>query len=238
MSLILGAPDIKGDAEIIRHLLAYLNLPFKEVLTKSYGKMSQEEGLKLGIEFPNSPYLITDKNDTITSVPAIILFVCTRANKADLLGKSYDDIVKVRTLEGAFKDKEKTVLKMIFDKKNFSKEKLGHFVNTQMIPFYQWMDDFLGSRQWMLDYITIADFHFTNLVYLINVVLFSNGLEDPVYNHKRLCLFCDRFKLLPGIKEYLKSKTSKNPIFFSNHVPFQIDESRKDVVTKERQNLF
>ena len=84
--MILGHWDVRGAGQPIRNLLHYVNIPFTEVRYPSEDSWFKEAKPKLASDFPNLPYLI-DEGKTITESQAILVYICLKVKRTDLLGK-------------------------------------------------------------------------------------------------------------------------------------------------------
>ncbi|XP_037357373.1 glutathione S-transferase Mu 1-like isoform X2 [Talpa occidentalis] len=106
MAMILGYWDIRGLAHAVRLLLEYTDSHYEE---KMYGMgdapdydRSQwlSEKFKLGLDFPNLPYLI-DGAHRITQSNAIVRYI---ARKHDLCGETEEERIRVDLLENQVMD--------------------------------------------------------------------------------------------------------------------------------------
>ena len=79
---------VRALAQPIRHLLAYTGVEFEEVIYTSREQWFDDgDKHKLGLDFPNLPYLIDD-DLKITESETILKYVCEVSGNTELLGKT------------------------------------------------------------------------------------------------------------------------------------------------------
>ncbi|XP_012887296.1 PREDICTED: glutathione S-transferase Mu 2-like [Dipodomys ordii] len=158
MPMTLGYWDIRGLAHAIRLLLEYTDTSYEE---KKYSMgdapdydRSQwlSEKFKLGLDFPNLPYLI-DGAHKITQSNAILRYI---ARKHNLCGETEEEKIRVDILENQAWD-TRIQLGTICYSPDFEKLKPEYLegIPDKMKLFSQ----FLGKRPWFAgDKITFVDF--------------------------------------------------------------------------------
>lgn len=87
----LGYWNGAGKGNCIRLLLEYLGLPYEETRYdyQNSDKWFKEDSQKLGLDFPNLPYLIDGENKYSETLN-ILVYVANKSGKTDLLGKGDD----------------------------------------------------------------------------------------------------------------------------------------------------
>ncbi|XP_042536217.1 glutathione S-transferase Mu 2 [Dipodomys spectabilis] len=209
MPMTLGYWDIRGLAHAIRLLLEYTDTSYEE---KKYSMgdapdydRSQwlSEKFKLGLDFPNLPYLI-DGAHKITQSNAILRYI---ARKHNLCGETEEEKIRVDILENQAWD-TRIQLGTICYSPDFEKLKPEYVegIPDKMKLFSQ----FLGKRPWFAgDKITFVDF----LVYdiLDQHRMFEPKCLDAFPNLKD---FMSRFEGLNKISTYMKtSRFLSRPVF-------------------------
>ncbi|XP_060629233.1 glutathione S-transferase Mu 1-like [Anolis sagrei] len=210
MGVTLGYWDIRGLAHAIRLLLEYTETPFED---KQYGPgeapdfdrgqwTSVKE--KLGLDFPNLPYLI-DGERKITQSNAILRYL---ARKHKMCGETEEEIIRADILENQLMDFRLRHGGICYSpdfeslKPEFLEELPG-----KLKQFSQ----FLGNRKWFVgNKITYVDF----LAYDVLDVhrTFEPKCLDQFQNLKD---FMDRFEALEKISAYMKSdRFLRTPIFW------------------------
>src|SRR4051794_40946240 len=94
--LILGYWKIRGLASLLRHLLAYCEVPFQNKFYTDGNEWFGKDKQELGFKFPNLPYII-DGEKKITESKALTQYIPLRAGRRDLLGDTDDKFIKVQT---------------------------------------------------------------------------------------------------------------------------------------------
>ncbi|XP_037062888.1 glutathione S-transferase Mu 7 isoform X1 [Peromyscus leucopus] len=158
MSMTLGYWDIRGLAHAIRMLLEYTDSSYEE---KRYTMgdapdydQSQwlNEKFKLGLDFPNLPYLI-DGSHKITQSNAILRYL---ARKHNLCGETEEERIRVDILENQLMDNRMVLARLCYNP-DFEKLKPGYL--EQLPEMMRLYSEFLGKRPWFAgDKITFVDF--------------------------------------------------------------------------------
>nr|pir mu-class glutathione S-transferase hGSTYBX - hamster [Cricetinae gen. sp.] len=200
MPVTLGYWDIRGLAHAIRLLLEYTDTSYEE---KKYTMgdapnfdRSQwlNEKFKLGLDFPNLPYLI-DGSHKITQSNAILRYI---ARKHDLCGETEEERIQLDILENQAMD-TRMQLAMVCYSPDFEKRKPEYLEGLpEKMKLYS---EFLGKRSWFAgDKITYVD----TLIYdvLDQHRIFAPKCLDAAPNLKD---FLARFEGLKKISDYMKS---------------------------------
>lgn len=159
---------------------------------------------KLGLDFPNLPYLI-DGETKISQSNAILRYL---ARKLKMCGDSEEELIRIDMLENQVMD-----FRMGFGKMCYSSdfEKLKPEYLKQLPGNLKLFSQFLGDRKWFAGKkITYIDF----LAYDILDVhrMFEPKCLDQFTNLKD---FLDRFEALEKISAYMNSgRYLKNPVFW------------------------
>ncbi|XP_075856071.1 glutathione S-transferase Mu 2 isoform X2 [Microcebus murinus] len=190
MPMTLGYWDIRGLAHAIRLLLEYTDSSYEEK-TYTMGDAPDydrsqwlNEKFKLGLDFPNLPYLI-DGAIKITQSNAILRYI---ARKHNLCGETEEEKIRVDILENQAMD-TRMQMAMVCYSPDFEKLKPQYLEGLpEKMKLYS---QFLGTRPWFAgDKITFADF-------CVYDVLERNQIFEPK------CL--DAFPNLKKISAYMKS---------------------------------
>ncbi|XP_058515980.1 glutathione S-transferase Mu 1 isoform X1 [Ochotona princeps] len=200
MPMTLGYWDIRGLAHAIRLLLEYTDTSYEEKIysmgdAPDYDRSQWlSEKFKLGLDFPNLPYLI-DGTHKLTQSNAILRYL---ARKHNLCGETEEEKIRVDILENQVMD-NRLQLAVVCYSPDYEKLKPDYLKGLpDKLTLYS---QFLGKRPWFAgDKITFADF----LVYdiLDQNCLFAPGCLDAFPNLKD---FMARFESLPKIAAYMKS---------------------------------
>ncbi|XP_075052048.1 glutathione S-transferase Mu 1-like [Mixophyes fleayi] len=206
--LILGYWDIRGLAHAIRLLLEYTGTPYEEKQyvtgdAPDYDKSQWlDEKEKLGLDFPNLPYLL-DGDIKLTQSNTILRYI---ARKHGLCGDSESEKNNVSLIENQAMDFRFELVSITYNP-NFETLK-GPYLEKLPIALSRF-SRFLGERLWFAgNKLTFADF-------LMYDVLDQHRMLEPkcLQNFKNLQDFLTRFEALPAIAAYMKSpQFMKTPI--------------------------
>ncbi|KFO22830.1 glutathione S-transferase B [Fukomys damarensis] len=200
MPMILGYWNLRGIAHPVRLILEYTNSSYEE---KQYSMgdapecdRSQwlKEKFKLGLDFPNLPYLI-DGPHKITQSNAILRYI---ARKHNLCGQTEEERIRVDILENQCMDTRMQLI-ILCHSPDFEKKKPEFLegLPEKMKLFSQ----FLGKQPWFVgSKITFVDF-------LVYDVLDVHRMFDPkcLEAFPNLKDFMSRFEGLEKITTYMKS---------------------------------
>ncbi|XP_036045678.1 glutathione S-transferase Mu 2-like [Onychomys torridus] len=200
MPMILGYWNVRGLTQSIRMLLEYTDSSYEE---KKYTMgdapdydQSQwlSDKFKLGLDFPNLPYLI-DGSHKITQSNAILRYL---ARKNNLCGETEEERIRADIVENQVMDNRMQLIRLCYNP-DFEKLK-PEFLKTipEKMKLYS---EFLGKRPWCAgNKITYVDF----LVYdiLDQHRIFQPHCLDAFPNLKD---FMVRFEGLKKISDYMKS---------------------------------
>ncbi|XP_045672990.1 glutathione S-transferase Mu 1-like [Phyllostomus hastatus] len=200
MAMTLGYWDIRGLAHAIRLLLEYTDSSYEE---KRYPMgdapdfdRSQwlNEKFKLGLDFPNLPYLI-DGAHRLTQSNAILRYI---ARKHNLCGETEEEKIRMDILENEIMDIRMYKIRVCYSPEF---EKLKPEFLKVLPEKMKLFSQFLGKRSWWAgDKLTYVDF----LAYDMLDVLrrFEPKCLDAFPNLKD---FLVRFEGLKKISAYMKS---------------------------------
>uniref|UniRef100_A0A452IPV0 Glutathione S-transferase n=1 Tax=Gopherus agassizii TaxID=38772 RepID=A0A452IPV0_9SAUR len=208
MPMVLGYWDIRGLAHAIRLLLEYTGTAYEDKMyscgeAPDYDKSQWiNEKEKLGLDFPNLPYLI-DGQTKLTQSNAILRYI---ARKHKLCGETEEEMLRVDMLENQAMDFRMSLV-MISYNPDFEKVKLGYL--EQLPEKLKLVSQFLGKRKWFAgEKITFVDF-------LMYDILDQNRMFEPkcLDQFQNLKDFLDRFEALEKIAAYMSSsRFMKTPI--------------------------
>uniref|UniRef100_A0A8D2FC55 glutathione transferase n=1 Tax=Theropithecus gelada TaxID=9565 RepID=A0A8D2FC55_THEGE len=131
MPMILGYWDIRGLAHAIRLLLEYTDSNYEEKKYRmghapDYDRSQWlNEKFKLGLDFPNLPYLI-DGTHKITQSNAILRYI---ARKHNLCGETEEEKIRVHIMKNQTMDNHMQ-LAMICHNPEFGLEKISAYMKS------------------------------------------------------------------------------------------------------------
>ncbi|KAK7135817.1 hypothetical protein R3I94_014479 [Phoxinus phoxinus] len=207
MAMKLAYWDIRGLAQPIRLLLEYTGTKYEEKFyscgdAPNYDKSCWfNEKEKLGIDFPNLPYL-EDGDTKVVQSNAIMRYI---ARKNNLCGETEEEQVRVDIMENQAMDFRNGFVQLCYG--DFDKTKSCY---SEKLPgTLKQFSDFLGDRKWFAgNKITFVDFVMYEL--LDQHRMFDQECLD---DYKNLRCFLDHFESLEKIAGYMKSsKFMKTPV--------------------------
>ncbi|XP_068997267.1 glutathione S-transferase Mu 3-like [Embiotoca jacksoni] len=207
MTMKLAYWDIRGLAQPARLLLEYTGTKYENKFyvcgeAPNYDKSCWfDEKDKLGLAFPNLPYL-EDGDRKIVQSNAIMRYI---AHKHNLCGETEDERVRVDIMENQAMDFRNGFVRLCYsDFDNLKPEYLKTLAGS-----LKQLSSFLGDRKWFAgDKITFVDFIMYEL--LDQHRMFQSTCLDDFKNLKDLL---DRFEALEKIAAYMKSdRYMKTPV--------------------------
>ncbi|XP_021569630.1 glutathione S-transferase Mu 2-like [Carlito syrichta] len=194
MPMILGYWDIRGLAHAIRLLLEYTDSSYEEKLysvgdAPDYDRSQWlNEKFKLGLDFPNLPYLI-DGAHKITQSNAILRYI---ARKHNMCGETEEEKIRVDMLTNQLWDTFIQLARLCYNP-DFEKLKPEYLEGLpETMKLYS---QFLGKRPWFAgDKITFVDFIAYDV--LEKIRMFEPTCLDAFPNLKD---FISRFEVMPPI---------------------------------------
>ncbi|XP_050767253.1 glutathione S-transferase 2-like [Gymnogyps californianus] len=210
MVVTLGYWDIRGLAHPIRLLLEYTETPYQERQYRpgpapdfSPSDWTSEKE-KLGLDFPNLPYLI-DGPTKLTQSNAILRYI---ARKHNMGGETEEEMLRVDMLENQIMDFRMSFARLCY---NPDFEKLKPAYLEQLPGKLRELSRFLGSRPWFAgEKLTFVDF-------VAYDVLDQHRMFVPECPELQgnLGRFLQRFEALEKISAYMQSgRFMKTPIFW------------------------
>ncbi|KAG3281314.1 glutathione S-transferase Mu 1 [Ictidomys tridecemlineatus] len=200
MPMTLGYWNIRGLAHPIRLLLEYTDSSYEEKKytmgdAPDYDRSQWlNEKFKLGLDFPNLPYLI-DGPHKITQSNAILRYL---ARKHNLCGETEEEKIRVDILENQVVDVRMHFIMLCYNP-DFEKKKPEYLETLpEKIKLFS---QFLGKRPWFAgDKITYVDF-------ITYDVLDQHRVFEPkcLEAFPNLKDFMSRFEGLKKISAYMKS---------------------------------
>ncbi|KAM7246362.1 hypothetical protein CapIbe_002660 [Capra ibex] len=200
MPMILGYWDIRGLAHAIRLLLEYTDTNYEERQysmgdAPDYDRSQWlNEKFKLGLDFPNLPYLI-DGTHKLTQSNAILRYI---ARKHNMCGETEEEMIRVDILENQVMDVRFAMIRICYSP-DFEELKPGFL--KEIPEKIKLFSEFLGKRPWFAgDKLTYVDF----LVY--DVLDMHRKFEPKCLDaFPNLRDFISRFEGLKKISAYMKS---------------------------------
>lgn len=200
--------DMRGKAQTIRYLLEYLSLPYEE---KKYpmdktSEWFEHDKLNFPTAFPNLPYLI-DNEKYITETEAILQYLCKKAERRDLLGKTEDDQITVAVTRGVLTDLLFWIKDLAYDK---SYEKIrDEVLSTKCEPKLAQFNKFMGKKAFLHGYITYVDFLLYQALDMLCMMK-----PDILSKYDNLKKFQRKFAEQNFMQDYIKSsRYVKKPYF-------------------------
>lgn len=216
----------KGRVHPIRWLIAYTGLPISETNLNSLEEWQQQkEILRSEFPFPNLPYFYDKTSKVlITETKAIFLHICYLRNMKEMGGKCSRDKIQVEMLYGVISDikdffwnkRNKTTLQIA---ENFEDD-----CNNFLMAKLHGLSRYLNEKEFFLVYLTIVDFELVYLFDLFDVLCNKCGINHPWNAFPNLLAHMERFKSLPGIKDFCEEDERENYVLVHRGKLVWLDE--------------
>lgn len=202
----LGYWRIRGRGQIPRLLLAYTGAVWEDVQYTSPVQWFGGDKETLGLDFPNLPYLL-EGDLKISETSAIISYIVERSNQKELLGKNLHDRALVQNIDGVLSDCLEQVVKVLYTPGGLTQKESCW---EKLKPKLGYLAKFKGNKEWLLGYLTVADFLLVEFTYYIEQIYPEEYAKLPFLNELRT-----RFAALPEIKKYYEQESSIKAPFTS-----------------------
>ena len=194
--MLLGHWDVRGAGQPVRNLLHYLGMPYKEIKYPTEDSWFKEARGKLESNFPNLPYIVDD-GKTITESQAILVYICLKAKRMDLLGKNLEGEIHFIQVRSFWADLRKLFYEIAFDKKD---PDVIATLREKCVPLFAILSKHLGKNEWICGFLTVMDFV---LAEGIEWMMIQEG--DLLKGMENLKELVGRVYALPGVKEHMAS---------------------------------
>ena len=210
MPLQLHYWNSKGWGEPIRQLLHYLKIDYEDITwSDDEGWYARKAEFFTDLEkkpFPNSPFLV-DGDFILTESSVIPYYICKKFERMDLYGKTFHDEIRVRQVNAVLNELHAHTIMLIFGTADSTKwltvsMKEGGKISNVL----ERLSRFLAQKDFVVGYLTMADFKLAyQLKYIRNAAL-SIGLEDPIVGkYDNLVALVKRVAGLPELEGYAGS---------------------------------
>jgi glutathione S-transferase len=160
--LVLGYWAIRGLSERLRQILEFTGLSYTEERYTDADKWFQTDKPALIAKNPavTLPYL-RDGDKVITESDAIIVYVCHKAGKPELLGRNADEQVQIATVYGITRDLHSAYVRFVYakyDENNTFDKAREEYAKTSQAGLGK-LNALIGGRKFAAgDEITFVDF--------------------------------------------------------------------------------
>ena len=198
----LGYWAIRGLSERIRMVLEFVGLEYNQKLftASNRDEWFNETKPKLIEKNPaiTLPYLL-DGEEVISESDAIIVYVCHKANRADLLGRNATEQTRVATAMGVIRDLHGKYIGLVYgrDNANLSFEEAKAATLPVFQPYLTKLNQMLEGRDFIAGEITWVDFVLAEFMQCLWILQkdFLEGFAN-IWAHQK------RVWELPAIKAY------------------------------------
>lgn len=219
-----GYYNIKGLGEPIRWVFLHFDMNVIEWNPSSEDEWRTKQ---LYIDdhtlFPALPYL-KDGNFLVTHPNAIPLYLIDKAGLHDFLGKTPQDRARVNQICSMLADMRYACLGLINSSPDLDHKaevaKLFDY-GTNFDKSIESLSKYLGDKDWLLGYMTLADFMLTFTARFTGAICYSTIGRSPWANFPNIVQQMARVSELPGIKERLMRAIGA-PYWPKEQVPFKL----------------
>jgi len=198
--LLLVYFSVRGRAQALRYLLEYLQLPYEEKKydVNDWEEWSEKDKKTLPTAFPNLPYL-KDGEKVVTETETIFLYLCKKAGRKDLFGKTEDDEFDISTTRWVINDLNTYIGELVYDP-DFEKKR-DEILEEKIAPKLSQLSTFLGKKEYLHGYLTYVDFLLYELIEII-----QRMKSDFLDKYENLKEFQKNFAEQKFMKDYISSK--------------------------------
>jgi len=233
----IGYWGFKGKGEIVKMVATYLNVPFEEVTYMDKDKWFKEDKVKLGLPFPNLPYLI-DGDAKFTETYAICTYLCMKANKKELLGTTPVEQAQVRAIQEILADAFIDLFKELEPKDGakgrvakLGKEGAVYVKFSQLSKYLGTKDYYLGKK------VSIADICSAGYLYMLDLMIRSAGGDSLLQKFSNLGKMIGAIMSTPSMKARNEDPNNQQrPIFPPGMLPFDIIQDGKPQAEQTGKN--
>lgn len=212
--IVLGYWNIRLKAHHLRLLLHYIGLEYTEWhpqdITDWRRKKDQLYRLNPLVTIP----FYKEGDLVVSKTGAMAMAICMRAGRKDLIGNTPQKLVLIRTLQSSIG----VVMNYLMNCTLRSKEDILQSWKTDysklVRPELSKLSTFLGSQNFLLGEVTIADFELNHMIGLFKAIIHSCGMKNPFSEFPNLMTLKRNVDQLPGVKEYKTTARHRNCPWF------------------------
>eukprot|EP01016_Furgasonia_blochmanni_P004324 TRINITY_DN11678_c0_g1_i1.p1 TRINITY_DN11678_c0_g1~~TRINITY_DN11678_c0_g1_i1.p1 ORF type:complete len:217 (+),score=15.99 TRINITY_DN11678_c0_g1_i1:167-817(+) len=202
--MIGGAPILlaywpsRGRAEPIRLLLSFTGLAWAQKKYFDQNEWFAGEKQSMKAMFPNLPYII-DGGVAVTQMDGIVEYICQRAKRQDLLGKSAPDKIAFTQIRSVIADLKEQILGAAGDPSG--RAAVDTALKEKVIPGLARLESFMVGKSYLIgSYMTYLDIQMYDLMDLVSMIDFSYLASFP-----NLRMLYGKIRSEPAVEQYLRS---------------------------------
>lgn len=216
----LGYWGLKGVAEPIRWLLAYLGQEYTEVNPEHAEWPAQKAQLQAdGMAFPGLPYLI-DGDWKMSESRAIPFYLANKYERPDLFGSNANEMARLKEIEGVYNDIRTEIMKALFS----GDAKAGFTAllaaDSKAMVKLGYLAAFLGEQEYFLGHITYFDIGFAYFMGLLEFMTQGLQVDSLVAGFPAFAALRQRIEALDAIKAHLASPKGQRPFMPPTMMPW------------------
>lgn len=158
------------------------------------------------------PY-IKSMESVISRPGSIAMALCLKANRMDLLGKGLEDAVKVRALQSAIDEIRIFVYDAIKLTREDLQESYEEYWQGRLRKHIDSLSAYLGNKEFLMGYVTVADFELVHMIQLCDWLSNASGLDDPFLSTPNLMSLRKNVLRLPGVIDYTTTPQCRSMVW-------------------------
>jgi len=155
------------------------------------------------------PY-IKSGGTVVTRPQSIMMALCMKANRLDLLGKTMEDAIEIRALESNIEELKTFAISCTLMSKDELKKAYADAFSSKLMNIVSILSIYLSNKSFLVGDLTIVDFELAHVIEMYGWLSNTTGVPNPFLTHSNLMTLVKSIKNLPGISEYVTSPEERS----------------------------
>jgi hypothetical protein len=155
------------------------------------------------------PY-IKSGGTVVTRPQSIMMALCMKANRLDLLGKTMEDAIEIRALESNIEELKTFAISCTLMSKDELKKAYADAFSSKLTNIVSILSIYLSNKSFLVGDLSIVDFELAHVIEMYGWLSNTTGVPNPFLTHSNLMTLVKSIKNLPGISEYVTSPEERS----------------------------